>query len=220
MVKNMFANAKAVNGKVKAKKADDKRKVAIKGLEAYASICALEDTIKALKDTFRAQVNEGVTAEFVREGKHLKRRPDNFRGTENNASASCELRKRSSASSLTDAEVELLERHGVSFTEVGDVVETYIINPAYKDNEELLNKVGKALGKVAGIPDDFLQLQVAAKKKVTTDTSLDEVFAKSPELIEPLLAVVGTMAVKPKLENGDVSTALDTVKKLLKTGTI
>jgi hypothetical protein len=211
----MFATAKtlaAPKGKAKGKA---KAEIEIAGLENLAAIDAVIKALTALKATVESDVKGTMAEHFIEAGAAKNGRPENFRGTDGKASASCELRARSSSSPLAPADVELLDRHGISHQTVETTIETYVINPAYKDDQALLGKVEKALKKVGGMPEDFILLQQGVAKTITTETSLDEVFRLNKNVASGLLGVVGVLAVKPKLESGDINDAFTIVQSLL-----
>jgi hypothetical protein len=204
---NIFANATIAAPKKSTKKAT-KAEVKIKGLEVYAALDAAYKTIEALKVEARENINAQIQAYFVGEGAALKAQPANFRGVDADASASCELRKRSSRSFLNDQEVQLLAEAGIPVEEVQDKPETFIINPAYLSDTVLMNKIGTLLGSVKGIPADFIQKQEAKKSTVVTDESLIALFKKQEAEIETLLPVITTTAVKPTLAKDKTAEAL------------
>jgi len=214
---NMFQNAGAVSTVKPAKAAKDKKlQVEIEDLEMLASLDATIKALTAMQATIAAGVKETIKSEFVKLGMDVKKRPDNFRGNEGNASASCEMRKRSSASKLTEAEIELLTKHSVDFDVVDDVTECYVINPAYKDDQDLLAKAAAALETVEGLPEDFIKMQAGVSRTIVADNSLDQIFRlKDAGTVANLLNIVGVLAIKPKLENADLKSAMDLIKGLI-----
>ena len=211
--KNAFASAQAVPvPAAKAKK--EKIKAKIIGLEDFAALDAIINSLTTLRSTAEENVKDGMTQYFVANGTKTGKRPENFEGYEGIATASCELRKRSSRSGLTDWDVATLTENGIPFTEESDRTETYVINPQYLDDSALLEKVGKAIAKVPGVPDDFIQFQAATKKRVTTDETLNVVFTlKDADKISMLLKICGTLAIKSKVS--DTTTALEIVRAMI-----
>ncbi len=209
---NLFTSAKTVAAKTsKAKKATAPA-IDIEGLENYAALDALEKAVKTLKETARAAVNTAAKDVFVDAGTKINAKPENFKGKEGNATASIELKKRSSASGLSDIEIEQLAKAGIPTEEVADRDETYIFNIAHLD---WLAKNGAAVSKALvklGAPADIIQLQEASKKTVTTTESLDVLFTKPAKIVNELLTIVGTIAIKPSFEDQDK--AFDLVRKL------
>lgn len=209
---NLFTSAKTVAAKTSKAKKPTVPAVEVEGLENYAALDALEKAVKTLKETARATVNTASKEIFVDAGTKINAKPENFKGKEGNATASIELKKRSSASGLSDIEIEQLAKAGIPTEEVADRDETYIFNPAHL---EWLAKNGAAVSKALiklGAPADIIQLQEASKKTVTTTESLDVLFTKPAKIVNELLTIVGTIAIKPSFEDQDK--AFDLVRKL------
>lgn len=206
---NLFQNAKVAPAKKTAKR-DKVQRVAIEGLETYAYICVVEKALKGLKETYRGIVEPQMMDQFVLDGKRINRKPDNFKGTEGSAVASCELRKRSSASVLTEVEENILSKHKI---DVVPAETRFVINPEYINDSKLLQRVSDALQKVKDLPTDFI---VADTKGATvSDESIDQVFSKPERVVRELLPIVGTMAVKPVMGELDLDTAMVQLTKVM-----
>jgi hypothetical protein len=188
----------------------------IPGLLDYCALDAVAKAIEAIAATIKEGVTSQMTNILVKEGSTLKRRPANFRGIEGTqGSASCELRKRTSRATLTDDDVALLEEHNIHYDTVDDVQETFVINPAYAGDQDILSKVSAALTKVKGLPADFIVLQEGKSRRVVSEQTLNEVFALGNQrLIRQLFGIVATLAVKPTFK-GKLDEALDQIKPLL-----
>lgn len=214
----MFANAKQVKTDKPAAKKDKKEQVNVAGLTDLASIDAVIKALTALKTTIESDVKSEAAVHFVKTGCALKKRPENFRGVDEGSSASMELRIRSTTSVLSEEEQALLAENGIGTRTIVSVVDTYVINPDYKDNAEILGLVESRLSGVEGIPEDFIQKQDGVSKVVVAEDALDKVFTLSDEKARDLLSVVGVLAVKPKLDTTDISAALKAVGELLGEG--
>jgi len=214
-MKNIFATATVAPAKKSTKKAE-KVEVAINGLEVYAALDAAYKTIEALKVSARENIDSQIRAYFVEKGATLGAQPANFRGVDSDASASCELRKRSSRSVLNEQEIQILAEAGIPVEEVQDKPETFIINPAYLSDTELMTKIGEILGSVEGIPFDFMQKQEAKKSSVVNDESLVTLFKKGEKEIGELLPILTTTAVKPTLAADKTAEALKLVAEKIK----
>jgi hypothetical protein len=207
---NLFANPKAVAAKPAAKKSA-KDEVAINGLKQLAEIDALIKALTAAKGTLESTVKAEAFDHFFDLAQATAKRPDNFRGVEGNASASVEMRKRSTASALSDEEVALFEKYDLPVEKAVAVQKLFGINPAYASDDALLSKVSEAISKF--VPADFIVVQEEKSKNVVGDTTMDKAFSsKAPrEIIEAITVI----AFKPKLETTDISTILTNVKTLL-----
>jgi len=213
--RNFFPRPKGNTRKVvkKGGKRSEKQEIEIEGVEEFAVVKIIERAIISISETLAAQIKDEMADHFA----SCLSKPPNFTGVENKARASCEMRKRSSRSALNDLEIELLDKYNIPYDEVeiGDAPTTYIINPDYKDNEKLIRKVNEALQSVRGIPNDFIQLQEPPTQFIVSDDSINSVFKKtSPGIKKKLLAVVATMAIKPRFE-GNAKVVARAAKELL-----
>jgi hypothetical protein len=212
---NVFAKAQAAAPAAKKTKKDDKVVVTIAGLEELAAIDAAMKSLKAIRETLESDVKTAMKDQFVNTGIKAGKRPENFKGNEGIASASCELRARASNSPLSADEVALLAKYEIPTQTVDTVTETFIINPKYLNDSALLEKVGNAIGKIKDVPEDFIQKQNAVSKTIVAEGALDVLFAKNDaNLVSTLLGTVGVLALKPTI--GDkVKEAMSLVSKLL-----
>ena len=192
----------------------DKEEIHIEGLKQLAEVDALIKALTAVKVTLDASVKAEAFDHFFDTAQATAKRPDNFRGIDDYASASIELRKRSTASALSAEELEMFAKHKLAVEKVVSVQRLYGINPAYAANTTLLNKVSKAIAKI--VPDDFIVVQEEQFKHVVNDATIDTAFKnKAPrEIIE----AITVMAIKPKLETTNIAAILDNVVMLLADG--
>jgi hypothetical protein len=192
---SIFEKAKKVEAKPAAAK-KTKQEIAMAGVQRLAEIKAMMQNLEAAAKTIEGEVKETGFAEFLAMQTNV--RPESFKGIDGMATCSVEMRKRSTTSALNADEVEILEKMGLKpFTQVV-TTEMFGINPAYAANEELMDKVSKALEKI--VPDDFIVLQAGVTKQVVDDALCDAAF-KMPagEDRATALRMVTTMALKPKL---------------------
>jgi hypothetical protein len=210
--KNIFANAVAAKP-AKASKKPAKAEVVIEGLELVAALDAASKTIESLQKAARDQVNARVRNYFIENGAKSKRQPENFRGVEGEAEASCELRKRGTRSPLSEIERKFLDAKGIPFEKVSDVTETFIINPEYLEDSELMGRVGDVLSKVPNMPADFIQKQTGKTTFVVTDETVATVFSKPADILAEILGIVTVIALKPQTTLG-VAEALKMIAEL------
>ena len=207
---NIFSTAATV--KVEPKKAaDNKVKIEIKGLVDFAMVVSLRKNLEAMEETLESNVKSQMKEIFTRQN---NRRPDNFRGIEGSASASCELRKRTIRSVLTEEEVAALEADKVPVGTEVTVPSRFIINPEHAANQELLQKISDAIQKVPGVPANFILHQAEVSSQVVTDETLNKVCELG--LIAKHFDKVATLAVKAKLENElDIEKVLENVRGMV-----
>ncbi len=212
----MFDNAKTVKTGAKPKATKVRAEQVIEGIEAVASLDAVIKSLKAVKDTKDAEVKESMMAYFVQTGVSLKARPENFRGVEGTASASCELRQRATTSPLSESEIELLTEKNIPVEVVTDTVETFVINPDYLNDPKVMGAIEAALKKAKGIPEDLFLKQEGKSKTVVAEGAIDKLFATYDEdSCADLLPLISVPAIKPKLDDDDLAAAFALAQKLI-----
>jgi len=214
---NVFAKAKqaATTPTAKATKKKERPQVAISGLNGLAAIHVIEKSFETLKTTFEADVKDKALAHFIEEGIALKRAPENFRGLDTHSSASLELKKRSTKSVISTEDKKLLDKHGISYDTGETVVSTYLINPKYKNDEKLLERVSKLL-EVAGIPEDLIEFQHGTPIYTSGERTIGDVFAADLDetTTRQLLKIVATQSCKPTYDLS-LTDALEFAKSLI-----
>jgi hypothetical protein len=191
----MFANAKVIEAPTSKKKAEAK-KIAIFGVQMAATLDFAVKALTALRAVADTTVKTQGTNEYLNMGLEAKARPDNYKGVEGKATVSMEFRNRASSSACSPEELELLKKHNIPTTEVVTVIGTYVINPEYVTNLELLGKIEALLREDPTIPDDLFMLQEEVKKTVVADTAIDVAFQTLDRAdlvtVFPLIAVPAT----------------------------
>jgi hypothetical protein len=201
------------------KKASTKELIEMRHVKKIGALDWLITAATTLKDTFMGELKADMAEHFVDAGCTKKGRPDNFTGVEDNATASCQLRLKSSRSVLTDDEVALCEEMGVPYTVSDITTETFIFNPAYLGNAKLMAQIEAALAKIPGLPSDIIQHQAGKAVRIATDASIDAAFKLSPEKCALILPVVTTMAVSPKFEvvGGNIAPVMAEIASIMNT---
>ncbi len=208
-----FANVKTIAKPAKTGKAA-KNTVNIDGLLSYAALNNAIDTLETLKKTFRGEIDTQMLSEFVTVGVSTGSKPDSFEGIDGDATASCEIRKRSVRSVLSPTDIAILKDHKIPIEETKSETETLIFNPAYLSDAKLMAKIEAALNKVVGLPDDIIMKQEGVTTYTVSDATVNAVFAtKDKAKLELLVPIVTTLALKPKLDNDTV--VADTIRTLL-----
>jgi hypothetical protein len=207
---SMFANAPVAAKKPTAKKGKTKEQIEMKGLEAYAALCAAMEALKGQKEVYEAQLKAEMADKFVADGCAAGRKPESFDAFEGTATGSMQLRARMSRSYLTEEECEILDDANVPYTLDVKVEETFVINPAYATDAKLLAKVEEALKKVKGLPEDFIQRQQGESHNIVTEDSIAAVFKKPVKQAAKLLPVVTCLAIRAKI-TGDFMPVIDAI---------
>lgn len=211
---NLFDKAKTVAPVVKTPKAATNA-VEIKGLEDYAFFVEVEKTMKAEKDTPRALVDEAALDIFIRQGLQRGEQPESFDAKEGSATANISLKRRSSASPLNEEDLELLARHKITVEDFEVSPAQFIFNPEVLKDQRRMEEISKALSKVKGC-EDIIQHIPAVTKKIVTDQTFRDVFAiKSKAVLLQVVPVVGTIAVRPKVQGKTTANIFTRVGELL-----
>jgi hypothetical protein len=220
----MFDNAKVLKTKKPSKATPKTAEIVTKGLEGVAALDAVIKSLTALKGSLTDEIKNGpMRSHFLNTGLASGVRPENYRGVEGDASASCEMRIRSSASALTEDEISLLARHKIPTEVIVDTVETFVINPEYLSDTKIMSQIEAALKKVKGLPDDLIMKQEGKDKTVVGETALDVLFQKDVSIsekmrevmVEDLFPVLTVLAIKPKMDTDDLAAAFSKVQKLI-----
>ena len=158
---------------------------------------------------------------FVKSTLAAKTRPDNFKGTDQNSEASCELRKRSSKSPLSVTEIAILTQHGVtSETLVLNPAreERFSINPEIVGNAKLAGKVSDALSKIPELQKMDILLREPAREEesvqiVSEQSFLDAAKLTSADSLKQVYEIIAVPSVKPKMLTDDLQTVLTIIGK-------
>ena len=206
----MFKNAKAVEAPAKPAAKKAKTEIQLADLLQVAEIDALMKALASAKVALDSTVKAEAFTEFMTMAADGSR-PESFRGVDGIASASVELRKRSTMSALSDDEVALLTKYGLKVEKMIATQKLFGINPKHAENEALLEKVEAALKDI--VPEDFIVVQEEKSKFVVADSVIEAAFkSKAPrEVIE----AVTVLALKPKLEVTDIAAIIENVKDLI-----
>lgn len=208
MIKNAKKNATKAETKTAAKK-NAKRQVELEGLEGVAALDLVIKQLTALKDTLGGEVKAEMKKEFVDEGMTHSLRPKNFEGVEGDATASCELRMRSSRSKLTASDIKELEAAGVALETKVTKEETLAINKKYLNDQALLEKVDAACEQIDDLPEDFIVCHEEVSQKVVNEQTLNTLFSlEDKKQVAALFDMVTTLAIKPKMTNEDLAKTL------------
>jgi hypothetical protein len=204
----MFKNAKVVKEAKPAKAG--KAEVEMPGLKTHAEIDALIKALTTIKGTLDVELKIEAMDKFMELGQNGIR-PESFRGIDGTASASIELRKRSTMSPLTTEQVALLAAHNVSVETLVGTHKMFGINPTYTENTDLLDKVEAALAGI--VPEDFIVVQEEKSKIVVGEKTMIEAFAnKAPRAV---IEAITVLAIKPKLAVTDIAAIMDSVKEMI-----
>lgn len=213
---SMFANAKTEAAKKPAKKKGPEKAVFdVQGIRDISTIDAIIAALSAARTTLELSVKERMFDIFVETGSEIGRKPESFRGIDEGVEASCEIRKRSTRSVLSEDDVILLQENNIPFEEIIDQKEAFLINPDYSNDSELLERVSKALENVPGMPKNFIKHQAEIKRNVASDETVDAVFKS--DNVSTLMPVVTVLALKVAAPDVNLHEALKMAGRILGT---
>ncbi len=197
MAKSIFADA-PIAPTPKKKGGKQARTVKMPGLRNLNEVTKAVAVLMAVRETLVAEIKEKMISEFIQTGVATKQRPDNFVGEDGDETASCQLRKRSSASSLSPEEIEICKKHNIPLDTNVSQSETFIFNSAYLSDTKLMAKIEAALSKVPGLPADLIMKQPEISKTFTNDQSLDKMFMLGESAVQELIGILGVTAITPR----------------------
>jgi hypothetical protein len=170
----------------------------VAGLKKLAALDTVIRALSTIRDTSEAEVKQAAVGEAVARGMKAGKQPANFELCDADATAGFQLKKRNSRSTVKEEEAAILDSFGISTEEIVDREEMFGVNSKYAQDQATLEKVSKFLVK-AGL-DDFIVMQTKVARRVTTETSITEVFQKikSADDVKQLLPLVSSLALKIK----------------------
>lgn len=219
------------NNKVETPKAAkaEKVQVAITGVKGLAAMDKISKISEALKKTFEGQVKATMLTKFIEFGFANKNKPESFVGFEEDATCSCEMRKKASNIALTEAEQELLTKYNIPTSKATSVIDTFVINPKYVADEKMLAIMEAALAShiaTGALPEDLFQHQQEVSKVTVSDDSIKTLFNTDISKFEgeteedkmnefkACLSAVSVLATKPKLATDDMAAAMEILKAM------
>lgn len=206
----MFDSAKPLKEKKPASRKQSAEQVAMKGLAKFAKIDALIKSLEGVKETLDGELKTEAMDHFITEAGG--RRPANFTAIDGQATASVQLKVRSTRSALKPDEVEFLKKAGVPVEVVVTTPKLFGINPKYATDEKMLEKIEKVLTKT-GLPEDLFVVQEEVSATVANEKSIEAVFAGNMDA--DVVRMVTTLAIKPTLEEVAVRELFDEVKQMV-----
>ena len=220
--KNMFDMAPVVE--VKAPESKDKKSREVNlgtSLDYLAAINALTESLMSVKTVYEQEIKTQMLEDFVDTSMAKERRADNFTGKGPNSQANCQMKKRSSASKLSEEEVALLKSNGISVDTAivsEEIPEHFYFNPEILSNPEIAAIISEKLSEIPELEGKQVIIKQAKRDKVTkeivSDNSFDEIARlKDRELVKQLLSIVSSLAIKDKLNTQDMDVVMDLVRK-------
>ena len=222
---NIFASAKTVDAPAPAPKAKKGEKLEVKfgsELDQYAAIDAVIKTCTGLKETLGGLIKEQNMTTFVGLTVKHGKRPDNFTGVSDKATASMELRAK--GQKLNDEERKALDELKVPYHEnvISETHERFFFNPALLADQAMMEKISRALTKIPELEgvDIVLKQEEARVVEYRVDETTFDAIARLGNLDQVRKAYdsAATLAIKPKVNSSDkLDKALGQITELLNT---
>lgn len=219
---NLFSAAKVVDAPKPPKKKGEKDTVNIgQDLDIVAAIDALVNSLKSVREIHYNNTTKKMVDHFVQDTMINQKRPENFKGVGEESEASCELRKRSSRSVLSESEVEFLDKHNITYgKEVTSPAteEKFFFNPELVADSKLATKISKALLSIPELRNMDVLLKEEAREEVSSPVVSDESFDDAAKItdedtLRQIFGVIGTTAIKAKLTTQSMDVIFDLIKK-------
>lgn len=194
----MFNEAAGANASAAKAKKDDTIWFSLKNTARVARLSAMKWALKTLAaavETDETAIKADARDEYyIAQGLKLRSTPANFKTKVAGHVIGFQMKKRSEASGLTDDEIVLCKANNIPLTEKVTVQPGLMINPAHL-NQDTLKLLGQLIASHPELPRDLITKQDKVAKTVTTDASLDAVFALPEDKLRLLLPIVGVQAI-------------------------
>ena len=201
--------------KVSRSKADKREVHAVNGLSELAAINAMIGTLEGLAPQFEAQVKDESLAILVAEALKTGKKPETFNLVDDMSTGQYQMRKRSTASALTDDEINVCKAYGIPTTTNTKVEARYVFNPDCLADQKVMEKISKALLKIpelAGMA--IIQRQEAVETTVIAEGAIEVACKlKAKDSMVAALGVAGVQALKTSFDSDQVKDALEVLAK-------
>lgn len=237
----MFASAKTF-AKPAASPKSKSRTIAVEGIREIGALKLITENLASVQTTLTDELKSyAINEVWLKEGRASGTVPANFRAVENSevddvkieSHGSVQLRPKSSRQVLKDEEVALFDLHEIPYKVQVEGVETFIINPAYAENIELLEQIEAALAVIPGLPADLFMKQEAKRTNIVSEATLPAIFklaaakvtnpfTELPEAykidvptLKSLVATATAPALTPNFGSTDIKKALKVISGLI-----
>lgn len=212
---NIFTAASPAPLKVKKTKANTRTTHSVEGLAELCAINALMDSLEGMKATYEGKVKSFALGIFAQEAMDLDKKPDTFNLNDGDETGQFQLRKRSSTSPLTDAEVAILTGFGIPTAVNIKQEECFKFKQEVLADAAIAQRISDALTAdpvLAGM--DLIVKQDAIQTTIVADNSIDYACITIEDInaMLAILKIVGVQALKTKFSSPEIQVALDTLK--------
>lgn len=213
---NIFDTAPvAATVKVSKTKAEKRAVHAVEGLSELAAIDALIASLQAARLGFEGQVKDQGQEIYVSEALKTGLKPETFNLVDDMSTGQYQVRKRSTASPLTDDEIALCEAMGLPTVKNTKVEKRFVFNPEAIKDQAVMEKVSKALTRIPELKDmNIVQLQEAVETVVVADGAIEKACTlKVKSQMVAALALVSVPAIRTAFDSEEAKDALDVLSK-------
>jgi len=202
--------------KVAKSKADKREVYNIPALDRLSATRAMIATLETLSEQFEGEVKEASMDILVGLALKTGKKPETFNLVADKSTGQFQLRKRSSASALTDDELALAKALGIPTVENTKVEERYVFNPDVLADQVVMAKISKALTRIPELAGMcIVQHQEAIKTTIIADGALEVACGlKSQDKIVTALGIAAVQAVKTSFDSENFKDALDVLAKV------
>ena len=213
---NIFdAAPTTITVKVSKSKSESRPVHAVNGLSELAAINSLMATLEGLKEGFEAQVKAEGLDIFTTLALKAGIKPETFNLVDDMSTGQFQMRKRSTASPLTEAEVAICKAYSIPTVENVKVQERFVFNPEVLQDQVAMEKISKALGRIPELKGmTIVQKQEEQKTTVIADGGIEASCAlKDKAQMVAALAVSGVQALKTKFDSEEMKDAFEVLAK-------
>lgn len=198
---DMFKNAKIAPVSVKTTSAKaDRDLIPVAGLKVAAACAEVTKALKGHLETYKSKCKAIAEETFKKMFEHSGAKPKSIDGFDDKATTQFVF---GNSSTIPEKIVALMETHSVFFdkNEKEVVPERFVINPAITD-QDMLRKIGEAIGKLNLGVDVILFQEASYKPKVTDQTYVDLAKVKDQAVRDEIYSSISTCSFKdPKFDD-------------------
>jgi hypothetical protein len=191
---NIFQEA--MKQKQPSVKAENNEKFELEGVKTLSTIKSLISILEEEYTSVANELKDAASEEFIVRGVETKSRPKSFNLCEDDYEVNFQVRK--SSSSLTENEINLLNKYHISTQEVEVKKESFSINSKYISDKKFLKKISDKLVEIPDLPSDFIVYSPPVKSVLLAESSIDDIFKNinDTDIIDKILNICSVKALK------------------------
>ena len=190
-------------------------------LDTLAAIRALTKSLEAAGVTTEETIKNATLNAYVDASIKAGKRVANFKGVGDISEASCEVRRKSSRSPLSDLDAAILNENHIPMEKVvvtEKIPQRYFFNPAIIADEALAEKITAALSTVKELKGQDIILEQPARAEVCNSIVTESAFdaaakIKNKAVAQKIVSIISTISVKTTLKTQDFDTIINLIRK-------